>query len=207
MALPATPLPADIVIRPMTSADVPRVRELHSTILPVAYPSSFFLQMLFLPGRICLVAHHRSNPNNPVGFVSASIQEPLCVYGAPRVNVPREVSPAPASALPGPQFKYVPGCDPQESRIEILTLGVLPPYQHNGLARHLVHRVIQTLRSPTKPTEEGNVVYAHVSTSNTSALKFYERLGMRVSSEVIRNLYRSCTSGSRDAYVVAGRVF
>jgi hypothetical protein len=35
-----------------------------------------------------------------------------------------------------------------------------------------------------------------------SALSFYERIGMHISSDIIRNMYRS--SGCRDGYLVVG---
>ena len=103
-------------------------------------------------------------------------------------------------------------------RSEILTLGVLPAFQHHGLARLLMKRIIQNFRescvalNPTnsKPIGGGSgsslLIHANVSTSNSGAIKFYERMGMKVSSPVIRNLYRTLSSGSKDAYLVVGVV-
>ena len=89
-------------------------------------------------------------------------------------------------------------------RLEILTLGVLPPYQKRGLARRLVQRVLDNLRESWNTNLlDGTLVYANVSTCNIEALKFYERMGMVISSEVIRNLYRTL-SGCKDGYVVVG---
>ena len=89
--------------------------------------------------------------------------------------------------------------------LEILTLGVLPPYQKRGLARRLVQRMLDSLRESC-PTNflQGTLVYANVSTCNTEALKFYERMGMAISSEVTRNLYRTLSYGRRDGYMVVG---
>ncbi|KAF8348160.1 acyl-CoA N-acyltransferase [Amanita rubescens] len=154
--------PDEFEVRPLTSADLPRVRQLHSTVLPVNYPSAFFLQLLLLPARLCLVAHPRADPHNPVAFVSAAL-----------------------SNAPTP-------------RIEILTLGVLPSFQHKGLARRLISSIINSL-SP-----DSTLVQANVAASNASALKFYERLGLRISSDIITNLYRTCSHGSKDGYLVAG---
>ncbi|TFK74608.1 acyl-CoA N-acyltransferase [Pluteus cervinus] len=198
----SAPTSVDIVIRPMTSADVPRIRELHAAVLPLSYPSAFFLQLLLLPRRICLVAHHRSNPQSPIGFVSAALQEPLSAR-----NTHQKSSTSPR--LAGSQLKHIPGCEPTELRIELLTLGVLPPYQQSGLGRRLVQRVIEVLldsSASVDEAEEGALVYAHVSASNKSALKFYESMGMRVSSDLIRNMYTGTKSGSSDAYLVTGRV-
>lgn len=99
--------------------------------------------------------------------------------------------------------------DAQHPHIEILTLGVAPDYQNKGLARLLVRRVHQYFRESSNYSrnfDDGTVVHANVATSNRSALTFYERIGMRVSSDVIRNLYRTCSYGSRDAYLVAGHL-
>ena len=128
----------------------------------MAYPAAFFLQLLLLPARLCLVAHPRADPHNIVAFVSAA----------------RSHDSAP--------------------RVEILTLGVLPLFQHRGLARRLISSITRTLApSPT-------LVQANVAASNASALRFYERLGLRIASDLITNLYRTCSHGSKDGYLVAG---
>lgn len=87
--------------------------------------------------------------------------------------------------------------------IEILTLGVLPAYQQQGLARHLIHCVHNYFCNSSNPeADAGALIYANVATSNMSALSFYERIGMHISSDIIRNMYRS--SGCRDGYLVVG---
>lgn len=169
---------------------------LQSAVLPVKYPSSFFLQLLLLPGRLCLVAHSPTDPNDPIAFVSASIQ---------RVNNNLQINYPPPSIGANPT-KPLPTNEP---RIEILTIGVLPAYQHHGLARHMIKSVVQTLHSSLYPSchsTYGTLISAHVSTSNASAINFYERMGLRVSSEIIRNLYRTSSYGTGDAYIVAGRI-
>jgi ribosomal protein S18 acetylase RimI-like enzyme len=95
----------------------------------------------------------------------------------------------------------------EQPHIEILTLGVLPAYQQRGLARHLIHRVYHYFRDSSNPTrhpDAGTLICANVATSNASALSFYERMGMRISSDVIRNMYRACSFGCRDGYLVVG---
>jgi len=60
-------------------------------------------------------------------------------------------------------------------------------------------------RSCASIMPERTLIHANVATSNLSALRFYESMGMAVSSDVIRNLYRTPISyGSKDAYLVAG---
>jgi ribosomal protein S18 acetylase RimI-like enzyme len=193
----------DILVRQLTAADVPKVRELHvsfdlcysccfcflthskALILPVKYPSSFFHQLLIFPSRICLVAFCTSNP---VAFISASMR-----WTTSQSNVFR----ASESVSESPRL--------EQHHIEILTLGVLPEYQQRGLARHLIHRVYHYFRDPSNPAHHlETLIYANVATSNVSALSFYERMGMRVSSDVIRNMYRTCSSGCRDGYLIIG---
>ncbi|KAF8893948.1 acyl-CoA N-acyltransferase [Infundibulicybe gibba] len=193
----------DIVVRPLTSTDVPSVRQLHSDLLLLDYPTSFFLQVLLLPARIGLVACLRSKLDEPIAFITASLQQ------TPQSDPPQLVPST--KTLASPRFRSLPGCNTDESRVEILTIGVLPEYQSHGLARLLVQHTLERfheLQTPVKAKQppKGTVVHAHVSTTNTPALQFYEHLGMRIASEAIRNLYRTPCHGSRDAYVVVGRV-
>lgn len=164
------------------------------------YPLSFFLQLLVIPTRICLIAYHRSQPTTPIGFVSAAVQQPLSVYNHASLKSP------PASPLfpSSPRSRPFPGFDPIKPRLEILTLGILPLYQNRGIARHLIDCAIQSLGHSPKGGMETTLIYANVSTTNIPALQFYERLGMYVFSGTIKNLYRTSSYGSRDAYLVIG---
>ncbi|KAG6920081.1 hypothetical protein DXG01_010149 [Tephrocybe rancida] len=188
---------SNLIIRPITSADIPKVRALHSSLLPVNYPTSFFIQLTLLPGRVCLVAYHPENPDSPVAFISASLQE------NPRVNGLTK------SLLPDGQFKsdtYIAQATPH---IEILTLGVLPAYQQQGVARLLVQQVYDYFREHSAPTREmtdSTLIHTNVATSNVPALSFYERMGLRIATGVIRNLYRACPHGSKDGYLLVGRI-
>ncbi|KAE9408587.1 hypothetical protein BT96DRAFT_970508 [Gymnopus androsaceus JB14] len=108
--------------------------------------------------------------------------------------------------------------------IQLLTLGVLPEYQHQGLAKRLVGQVITSLhKDPSVPVPP---VYTHVCTSNSPARAFYEQLGMKPFSPawdpagapyVAKNIYPGYAAlqstveskklfGSRDAYILVGRV-
>lgn len=218
MSVSADPFALEnIIVRPLTSADVSKVRELHvsllpdannsahetdiwqAAVLPVNYPLSFFLQLLVIPTRICLIAYHRSQPTTPIGFLSAAIQQPLSIYNHTSLKSP------PASPLfpSSPRSRPFPGFDPTKPRLEILTLGVLPLYQNHGIARQLIDCAVQTLGGPSKGMET-TLIYANVSTTNMPALQFYERMGMYVFSGTIKNLYRTSPYGSRDAYLVVG---
>lgn len=153
---------------------------LQNYLIPIRYPPSFFLQLLILPSRTCFVAYDKVEPNAPIGFISASTQP---------------ISPDEAKSL-----------DPQRPRLEILTLGVLPAYQQCGLARLLMRSIVKSFRDSCAGSHliGETLIHANVSTSNMSAIKFYEHMGMKISYPIIRNLYRTLSAGSKDAYLVVG---
>ena len=160
--------------------------------LPVKYPSSFFIQLLVLPTRTCFVAYKKGHPNNPIAFISAVTRQPASRHSDFAMNL----SPDSLRIL-----------DLSKPFLEILTLGVHPAYQHCGLARRLIRCIVDQHcdAGPGHDSEScRTLVSATVSISNTSALKFYECIGMSISSKIIRNLYRTISHGSRDAYLVAG---
>lgn len=168
-----------------------------SSVLPVSYPSSFFQQLLIFPSRICLVAFYASAP---VAFISASMQWPKNHTEFLNGHA------CPAEKITSPTRSVHEG-RPEQPHIEILTLGVLPAYQQKGLARHLIHRVCHHFRDSSNTSRDidaGTLIHANVDTSNVSALTFYERMGMRISSDVIRNMYRAYSYGCRDGYLVVG---
>lgn len=141
------------------------------------------------------MAYLPTSPNNPVAFISASIRQ------APSAAAPR------ISALPGVEQTLLHNLSDTVPYIEILTLGVLPAYQQRGLASLLVRRVYEHFRERANDLNDGTLVRANVATSNASALSFYKRMGMGIASDVIYNLYRTCTYGSRDAYLVVGFIY
>ncbi|KAF5326045.1 hypothetical protein D9611_000095 [Ephemerocybe angulata] len=155
-------------IRPLRSHDLVHVRELHRKLLPVAYPPAFFLQLLIVPDRLCLVA---ADAGVPVAFVSAAL------HGIDAIA-------------------------PRSPRIELLTLGVAPAYQHSGLASLLVRRIHDALRLKTRP-DAAVVTSAHVATTNARAIAFYQHLGLYVIPEVLQGFYRTA-SGPKDAFLVMG---
>src|SRR6266550_4398203 len=152
-------VPDEFEVRPLTSADLQRVRQLHvrpfSPISPALPTDPHYVSPPFSP-----------SPTPPPFFYSFSSSR-LAFVSAALSNAPTP-------------------------RVEILTLGVLPSFQHKGLARRLISSIINSL-SP-----DSTLVQANVAASNASALKFYERLGMRISSDIITNLYRTCSHGSKD---------
>ncbi|KAG5646816.1 hypothetical protein DXG03_002193 [Asterophora parasitica] len=195
----------DLIIRQLTSADIANVRALHhahrsnasqDTLLPIKYPTSFFLQLTLLRERVCLVAYHPQDPTTPVAFVSAALQQNPRVHGLPKSY----------SLTDGEDDFSDPVVSKDAPHIEILTLGVLPAYQQRGVARVLVRRVYDYFSENTNAPRDDTVVHTNVATSNTSALSFYERMGLKVASGVIRNLYRAVPHGSKDGYLLVGRI-
>ncbi|KAJ7287399.1 acyl-CoA N-acyltransferase [Mycena rebaudengoi] len=156
----------EFTLRPLRSCDLPGLIALHATLLPVSYPTSFFLNVVIQPTRACFIAN-AGDGNDPVAFCCAAIHD---------------------STLAEPS-------------IEILTLGVLPAFRQRRLATRLVRAVIETLSRRTAAA--ATAIYAHIATANKPARNFYERMGMHVCSDVIRNIYR-IPRGSRDAYRVSG---
>ena len=115
--------------------------------------------------------------------------------------------PSPNNSLSSLRTSAIPSLDLGKPRLEILTLGVLPAYQNLGLARLLMTRVVKYFHeSYALNSINETVVHANVSTSNLSAIKFYEHMGMTVSPTIIRNLYTTLSAGSRDAFLVVGSV-
>ncbi|TRM70323.1 acyl-CoA N-acyltransferase [Schizophyllum amplum] len=187
------------VVRPLVSSDIPAVRDLHTALLPARYPSSFYLQLLLQRDRLCLVACPRHAPSTIVAFVSALKHDDDIL---------------PTWELTTRRRGHDRQRRPVEAHVEILTIGVLREHQHHGLAQHLVHTVATELLPRSKvvvgadlhASPSSVLIQAHVSAINEDARRFYERLGMRT-RERITDAYRVSTiSGSRDAYLVAGRV-
>ncbi|KAF5345313.1 hypothetical protein D9758_008515 [Tetrapyrgos nigripes] len=179
-------------VRQIIAADLSELANLHAALIPVPYPPSFFINLLIQSNYACLIAHDTSSasPDAPIAFISASIHKSNSITGS------------------------------QKPHIQLLTLGVLPEYQHKGLARTLVQQVISTLHTSSDPTPP---IYTHVCTTNTLAQSFYRSLGMtpfqssRDSGPFIaRNKYPSYSSRcrddlvelfrSRDAYLLVGEV-
>ncbi|KAJ3526718.1 hypothetical protein NMY22_g10059 [Coprinellus aureogranulatus] len=166
-------------IRPLRAHDLPAVKELHRALLPVQYPPQFFLQLLIVPERLCLIA---TDDGKLVGFVSAALH------------------------VPGPCNGQLGTTTTIGPRLELLTLGVAPTYQNAGLATLLVKTVHDSLRTSFKtrgPECTSLITCAHVATTNTSAIAFYKRIGLFVMPDPIRGFYRTA-SGRRDAHLVMG---
>jgi ribosomal protein S18 acetylase RimI-like enzyme len=184
----------DIEVRVLSSSDIKQICDLHASLLAVSYPPQFFRQLILNPTRLCLVAHPAGDPHTLLGFVSASIHATTSDLAR---SAPRDAG----------------------LSVHILTLGVLPACQGNGLARRLVHGVVRKLRDGARYTAvlalpksappasaDGTLVRTHVCTDNLPAQKFYNALGLAAEADVLRDVYRTSPCGARDAYTLVGRI-
>ncbi|KAA1472972.1 hypothetical protein DENSPDRAFT_839380 [Dentipellis sp. KUC8613] len=136
MSAPASPLSPSAAdaytIRPLTAADIPAVRELHTTLLhlPRPLPLTFFHQTLFHPSRICLIAVPSPSPSSSP---TAQNQEPLAFITAALQRPTTDLARAPAPEL------------------HILTLGVRPALRRRGLATRLVRAAAAALQPARVP--------------------------------------------------------
>ncbi|KAG2358912.1 hypothetical protein BDR07DRAFT_1416202 [Suillus spraguei] len=76
-------------------------------------------------------------------------------------------------------------------RVTLLTLGVSPEFQRQGIARRLVHEVVQRLRSscgapchespfaPSSDPTDAVILCAEVARDNSPGQSFYSHLGMQ----------------------------
>ncbi|KAG2118475.1 acyl-CoA N-acyltransferase [Suillus clintonianus] len=173
-------LPDGIGIRMMRASDMPQVRALHTKLLPIAYPTAFFVQLLVQPQHMCVIATY---DGNVVAFASALMETRHSTPGA-LGSCGVQDRPSGGGAL----------------RVTLLTLGVSPEFQRQGIARRLVHEVVQRLRSScgvpspcheTSPapslseseSTDAVILRAEVARNNSSGQSFYYHLGMKRQAE------------------------
>ena len=73
--------------------------------------------------------------------------------------------------------------DQNNSKIYLMTIGVLPTYQKLGIATKLINHIIEKYPN----TEE---IYLHVSVENFGALEFYQKIGFE-KIELAEKYYKS----------------
>ncbi|KAG0702974.1 acyl-CoA N-acyltransferase [Suillus ampliporus] len=175
-------LPDGVDIRMMRSSDMPRVRALHTQLLPNTYPTAFFVQLLVHPQQMCLIATY---DGNVVAFASAAAETQNSTPG-PLASCGAQERPTGTGAL----------------RATLLTLGVSPEFRRQGIARRLVHEVVQRLRSSCEApcyeaapapslrsrsdSTDAVILCAEVARNNSSGQSFYSHLGMHRQLEADR---------------------
>lgn len=173
---------AEFKIRPMHSRDILSVQQLHVRIGFSAHSLQFIphqAALLPVPYALSFFLHLLVQPTR------------VCL-----------VALAPDKGNP---VAFISAAMHPEQRIEILTLGVLATFRHCKIATRLVHTVIDTLAGSAATAVDSTTVFAQVSASDEPAKRFYRHMGMHP-TDFIRDMYRNLPCGSRDAYVVSGRI-
>ncbi|KAF5393426.1 hypothetical protein D9757_000777 [Collybiopsis confluens] len=84
-----------------------------------------------------------------------------------------------------------------ETRLYLMTMGVLAPYRSRGLGSQSLRQVIDAVKS--HPKSQIGKIYLHVQTSNSEAKFFYEKHGF-VQVGVHENYYKKIVP--RDAWIM-----
>ena len=83
-------------------------------------------------------------------------------------------------------------------RLYILTLGCLPTRRKHGVGTKLINHIIEKITEWDQSNQISSV-FLHVQTNNEEAIKFYEKFGFNVVTEV-ENYYPRLTPSS--AYIL-----
>lgn len=78
--------------------------------------------------------------------------------------------------------------DGEEPKLYIMTIGVLKPYQRQGIASQLFNKVVED-------NKEIKEVYLHVHVENPGAVEFYKKLGFSI-IETLPDYYKSLPNQS-----------
>ncbi|KAI0058019.1 hypothetical protein BV25DRAFT_1830577 [Artomyces pyxidatus] len=144
------------IIRPLTSADVIKVRALHAKLSPSSKPlrSTFFTQLLTHPARLCLIATTLSAPADPVAVITAALSVRTTDLGAGAGAFPLEV--------------------------RVLTLGVLPAHRRHHLASRLLHAAVEDLCAHAKTGSHSAPAYvsAEAGSLDDAGRAFWKGVGL-----------------------------
>lgn len=186
---PSTQWPVEeLVIRPLTSADVQNVRALHAELAP-SFPTlrpTFFHQLLTHPTHLGLIATLPSS-DKPIACIAA--------------------------ALHVPTSDLTSRSTPLSFEVHVLALGVLPAFRRCGLATRLVRTAAISLRAlatnaPQVPTtvvtaQSPTRVCVDVARADGNARAFWSHVGVREEGPSRREPW---SVGWRDVVSVAGPV-
>eukprot|EP00026_Physarum_polycephalum_P014523 Phypoly_transcript_15047.p1 GENE.Phypoly_transcript_15047~~Phypoly_transcript_15047.p1 ORF type:complete len:230 (+),score=21.68 Phypoly_transcript_15047:3-692(+) len=142
-----------IVVRPITDVDLDRIRPLHEEWFPVKYDNDFYATM----------AHNTSS--FPVTFAMAAVKaETGEVIGVITGQVNKEWQVEDTELL---SFKFR-----EQELMYITTLGVIDLYRKQGIATLLLKTMLDFCEIE-RPSV--SAIYLHVLTTNSHAIKFYEK--------------------------------
>ncbi|KAF8472678.1 hypothetical protein BDZ91DRAFT_846171 [Kalaharituber pfeilii] len=178
------PLPPQLTLTSITTpAHVASLKRLNSLLLPVAYPDSFYRELL---------------ADNTVGKEARSVSRLAwwegVVVGGVRGRV-EDVENGERGEAEGT------GTERRRVKVYIMTLGVLAPFRGLGVGGRLVNWLMgggDGGRGGEKEGGQGWIVeevYAHVWEKNEEALEWYAKRGFLVGEEVLEGYYRKLKPG------------
>lgn len=178
----ATPsLPVEL--HPLTSQNIDGLRRLNSTLFPVAYNERFYVEALGAPQ----VFHRLAYVSGVlVGAVCCRRENPL----QHELSLSESSIAATVVALDSARNQSLGGRTgtSRQSKLYIMTLGVLAPYRECGIGSLLLKHVLNVVLG--SPHADGiGEVYLHVQVGNDDALSFYRRHGF-VTKCRLENYYR-----------------
>ncbi|KAH9490242.1 N-alpha-acetyltransferase 60 [Bulinus truncatus] len=141
----------EVQLRFLGPTDVTEVKKLCREWFPIEYPDSWYEEITSNPRFYSLAATHHARI---VGLIVAELK--------PQAKLNKEDGDLLASYYP-----------PSAQVAYILSLGVVGDFRRNGIASLLLDSLLSYLTS--KDRFDCKAVYLHVLSTNTVALRFYER--------------------------------
>jgi len=166
-----------IIITSIQPSHLPALKRLTTTLLPIAYPDTFFSDAITCPtasqiSRIALHTPPGSSANSstfPIGWIRCSLE------------------PYPEATSPPQPTR------PIYTQIYIKALCLLAPYRHLGVAAAMLNRILEQEKELLRQ-QNVQSIFAHVWESNEEALEWYEKRGFaRV--ELVEEYYRKLRPG------------
>jgi len=179
------PLPPQLSISPLTHTQVPALKRLSSTLLPISYSDRFFTSLTREPSAdLCLLAYWTSASTISSAATATS-------SSAASVEEQKLVGALTSTILILPTDPMLPSLPASLSlpALYISILGILAPYRELGLASTLLDRTLQVAR------DKGvKCVCVHVWEANEDAKTWYEGRGF-VEGQFLEKYYSKLRPG------------
>jgi len=184
---------AAVELGEVTPNNLGQLKRLHSVIFPVTYADKFFKSMLDTPdfvrlGTVCV-------PRPPKGVHLARLTLPHlpCLSWRDPIAYYNDCAVGEVCAKREP-FSG----DPKEkdSKVYIMTLGVLAPYRQLGVGSELLSHVIELCHKDATVKQ----LYVHMQVGNEEGLKFYQSKGFTI-TETVTSYYKNIEPA--DAHILA----
>jgi len=159
-------IPLELSFGDVTEKNIGQLRVLNVAIFPVRYNDKFYADLVdHIP--LCTYAYHC---DMLIGAV-------CCRVEPPKTLLPRQPD------QPAPTLSQL--ASSTQTRLYIMTLGVLAPYRKLGIGQKLLDFALKIC----KDRPQIDSIYLHVQTSNQAAIDFYKRNGFQI-LETIENYYK-----------------